>query len=659
MTTTRNNDVAKACCFPHEEYVYAIKPLSHDESKRLFFKRIFGHEEECYHELKEVAEEILKKCGGLPLAIVNIASLLAIKPLSKQEWERVRNFISYALEQHQELEVVRRILFISYCDLPPHLKICLLHLSVFPEDFEIGRSHLIWRWIAEGSIAEQRGHNLEEVGEKYFNELLNRNMIQPIGVDYCGRARACRVHDIMLDVIISLSTEENFSTVLNGQNFAPSTNKIRRLSLQGNCEEYITWLRTNSLSHVRSISVFGCIKKFPPPRELQNLRVLDVKHCYNLEGDHVHIEDFGSLKQLRYLSLGNNIKIPQQIGKLQLLQTLDLSAAKIKELPETIVQLCQLVRLLLRRSVKLPNGIGNMVALEELSWFDGSRNSPEVVLELGNLINLEVLFVCWRAKGAISDKGRYGKSLVSSLCKLGEQNLRSLRIEDDNGSSVKFLVDSWHPPPSHLKIFQTFGLFYLPRFPKWISSISKLNCLDINMEQMVQEDLQVFKNLPALLCLRILAKEPLQETLTISCSGFQYLREFCSYRSDYELGLTYLKNKKNVMGVMFETGAMPKLERLKFGFYAHDALSAYGVGFDFGIHHLTSLKHLSVHINCRGAKAWEVEATQAAIRSAAALLPNHPTPDIRIYGEADMAKDEDQREDADGANVPEKQDGTK
>jgi hypothetical protein len=228
----------------------------------------------------------------LPLAIVNIASLLATKRHSKQEWERVRTTLDSELGQDHELGVVKRILFLSYYDLAH----CLLDLSIFPEDHKISRLRLIRRWMAQGFIIEMQGECLEDTGERYINELINRNMIQPVDIiDYSGIPRACRVHDIILDLIITLSTKENFVTIMYDQELTASTHKIRRLSIQGSCEEKKPWQATNSLSHVRSLNVFGDAKKIPPLLKFEALRVLDLEDCSETEDG-----DIGNLIHLRY-----------------------------------------------------------------------------------------------------------------------------------------------------------------------------------------------------------------------------------------------------------------------------------------------------------------------------------------------------------------------
>jgi len=141
ITTTRNFDVAKA-----SGKVYKLKPLSYDDSMKLFYTRLSGADRK-FHEF---SEKILKKCASIPLAIITMASLLAGKP--ECEWSMVYNFIGLDTGGNREAEDTMTILSFSYYDLPPDLRTCLLYLSTYPEDYEIQKDSLIWKWIAEGFI---------------------------------------------------------------------------------------------------------------------------------------------------------------------------------------------------------------------------------------------------------------------------------------------------------------------------------------------------------------------------------------------------------------------------------------------------------------------------------------------------------------------------
>uniref|UniRef100_M8BQQ5 Disease resistance protein RPP13 n=1 Tax=Aegilops tauschii TaxID=37682 RepID=M8BQQ5_AEGTA len=189
MTTTRIAGISNVCCSSSDDIVYQMKPLPDDDSRKLFYKRIFPQGIKCPDELEEVSRKILKKYGEVPLAIITIASILAsdgpdkqIKP--KYHWDNILGSIGRGLEEGDSAKDMQRILSYSYYDLPSHLKACLLYLSIFSEDFELRRDRLIWMWIAEGFVqGGKKETGLFELGESYFNELANRNLIQPIDVD--------------------------------------------------------------------------------------------------------------------------------------------------------------------------------------------------------------------------------------------------------------------------------------------------------------------------------------------------------------------------------------------------------------------------------------------------------------------------------------------
>ncbi|KAI4977400.1 hypothetical protein ZWY2020_057312 [Hordeum vulgare] len=346
IVTTRITNVAKSSCSNSSDHLYQMPPLNDVDSQRLFFKRIFNSDNSCPTQLEDVSARILRKCGGVPLAIITIASLLSHKPQTPDEWERLQDSIGAGLsyECHGDGNDMRHILLLSYWDLPHHLKTCLLYLCIYPEDAEIPCEELKWKWIAEGFLAAKRG-NLYEEAQSCFNELVNRSMIQLLHAD-SFKEKYCQVHDMVLDLIISLSDEENFATVLNGvPNSLPS--KIRRLSLQSSWFEQKGEIQaiTRSKLHVRSLNVFRVTKETPPLVDFLSLRVFDIS-MHHSSWENKYIRNIGSFYELRYLSIHTTslTKLPEDIGKLQNLETLDLRRTSIIKLPSTTARLQKLLK---------------------------------------------------------------------------------------------------------------------------------------------------------------------------------------------------------------------------------------------------------------------------------------------------------------------------
>ncbi|TVU31426.1 hypothetical protein EJB05_23110, partial [Eragrostis curvula] len=109
LVTTRIASIAKLCSSHHHGTVYELRPLRETDSSNLFYKRTFGSEDLCPINVRDVANEIIKRCGGLPLAIITMASLMTTKSNRREEWVSVRNSMGLGLKNYN-VEGMERIL---------------------------------------------------------------------------------------------------------------------------------------------------------------------------------------------------------------------------------------------------------------------------------------------------------------------------------------------------------------------------------------------------------------------------------------------------------------------------------------------------------------------------------------------------------------------
>ncbi|XP_019154256.1 PREDICTED: disease resistance protein RPP13-like [Ipomoea nil] len=99
------------------------------------FCNVFG-QTEFLSVFEQIGRNIVKKCNGLPLAIFVIASLLSKTEAAVEKWNNVvENVSRYVIGDSNY--ACSKILYLSYNQLPHHLKACFLYFGVFPEDYEI------------------------------------------------------------------------------------------------------------------------------------------------------------------------------------------------------------------------------------------------------------------------------------------------------------------------------------------------------------------------------------------------------------------------------------------------------------------------------------------------------------------------------------------
>ncbi|KAL0310253.1 UNVERIFIED_CONTAM: putative late blight resistance proteinR1B-14 [Sesamum calycinum] len=183
--------------------------LEENKSWDLFCKIVFGEEGGCPLELEEIGKTIAKNCNGLPLSVIVIGSLLAKSEKARDYWEYIAENLSSIINL-EENERCLRILFMSYKELPIHLRSCFLYMGVYLEDKRIRASRLRKLWVAEGLLKPISGKSLEEVAKVYTKELIDRNLMMIDSLGCMGKIKFCKMHDLLRDLCIREAKKERF-----------------------------------------------------------------------------------------------------------------------------------------------------------------------------------------------------------------------------------------------------------------------------------------------------------------------------------------------------------------------------------------------------------------------------------------------------------------
>ncbi|XP_028102439.1 disease resistance protein RPM1-like [Camellia sinensis] len=580
LLTTRIVNVASTSCRESHGYIYEMKALSQEESWTLFCNKTFQGKD-CPPHLIELSESILRRCEGLPLAIVVISGLLVSKDQgSVDEWELVNR----CLGAEVEVSYLKKILLLSYSDLPYYLKSCLLYLSCFPEDHLIDWMSTIRLWIAEGFVeVKELGKTLEEVAEAYLYELLNRSLIQVATRRLDRRIKNCRIHDLLREIILSKSRDHNFLTIAGeGEGNMRCPEKARRLSIHNTLPDIPE--QGKCFSRLRSLLMFGVdepmSKSSMPLLFNGGLRLLKVLHLSSasLERFPGHVV---KLFHLKYLSLrGTNVKVlPKSIGLLWNLETLDLKNTYVRELPIEVLRLQKLRHLLLyhdetghiyfpfhfRHGFEAPSKIGGLQSLQKLCFLEANHaNGSTLMKEIGRLTQL-------RRLGILKLRREDGVGLCLSIEKLS--NLRSLgvtSIEDDEILDLQSLSAA----PQFLQRLYLTGR--LEKLPQWITSLHGLTRLSLWWSKLRDDPLKSLQDFPNLVRLSLAYEAYEGEGLCFKAGRFQRLKRLSLIRL------------KGLRWLTMEEGTMSRLEDLYF--WNCELLEEL----PSGIEHLSNLKYLEL-----------------------------------------------------------------
>ncbi|KAF6987112.1 hypothetical protein CFC21_004789 [Triticum aestivum] len=643
VVTTRFKSVAVACCrqngFPYEH-----KPLDKKKSYNLF-RQIIPN---APHHPTDVASDVLKKCGGLPLVITVVAGLVASKLSSGPSAStldhylpEVANALSGELETNLTTQGVTKILERCYTDLPADLKTCLLYMSMFPKGRSISRKRLIRRWISEGFIIEKHGKTVEEVAEDCFNELIVRNLIRAVSNSSNGKVKNYQIHDMVLEYIVSKSSTENFITVVGGHWQTPFPSyKVRRLSVQRSDEKET--VQRMKLSHVRSLTAFesfkelhSCLLKF------QILQVLDLESCRDLSSH--RLDKICKMHQLKYLSLRRTDigEIPSQIGMLEYSEVLDIRETKVRQLPKSVKQLKQMTHLLTgnkskKMAVTLTEEMTNMTALETLSGvgiYGRSRSnqgktgifkaatsgtSKEVIQSLEKLTNLKKLslYIIGMLEKANEE------SLLSAIEHLSSCSLKFLAIDDGFTGFLENSFSSSKAPPEHLHTLELSGM--LRKLPQWIERLHSLGKLTLSLTSLKKGTLKDLGKLPQLFSL-IFSIDATNDPSVLKIID-QNTSESGGEIFVLPGGFEKLKLLRFVAIMLpplsFLGGAMPVLQRLELRFRISEGVH--------GLENLASLQQVFLTVSSKAPKAAE------EIKRLASKIGSLPSVIVDEYNESSV-----------------------
>ncbi|XP_022897995.1 disease resistance protein RPM1-like [Olea europaea var. sylvestris] len=550
IVTTRDNAVASYSSVM-EENVCRLEPLAPKHSLTLFCQQTFQGRP-CPSHLEKITNNILQRCGGLPLAIKSIGAFLASKSNRPDEWDVLYQSLGAELAGTQTLRNLNTILLLSFNDLPYYLKLCLLYMAIYPEYHLIKYNSLIRLWIVEGFVNEIGGQTVEQVAQGYLKELANKNLIRVVKSKENGNIKSCRINYFLREKLLQKAKRQSFLMIVGKNSNGRWDKNARRLSIHGSWENFNPQMSGKKL---RSLLAFGVtdLKSMSSILELLKsctmLKVLDLSGL-PLESFPKVITKLLLLKHL-YLRRTKIKSIPRSIKKLQELEALDLKHSLVTELPIEILQLQKLRHLVISRyegyvehsyapmekflGFKLPNGIEALNSLYQLAFIEAI---PGIIEEIGNIKELRRLFIFKLGR-------EHGMMVCSSIEKL--PNLQSLALFPKTENEILDL-DHISSPPASLQELSVSGR--LEKFPHWIKSLDNLVKVYFRWSRLRDDPLQYLQDLPSLVRLEILDGY-VGEELCFKAGKFQSLKKL------------YLDTFESLKQVIIEEGAMPNLKRIK------------------------------------------------------------------------------------------------
>ncbi|XP_028121294.1 disease resistance protein At4g27190-like [Camellia sinensis] len=361
--------------------------------------------------LNDVAREVCKECGGLPIAVVTVAKAMKGKS-NLEEWKNAAQELKKSVPTNIEGvdQLVYKSLRLSYDYLQDEeAKACFLLCSLFPEDHDILVEDLVRYGMGlrlfknVDTVQEVRGR-----ANSVISNLINSCLLLASDEQDC-----IKMHDVVRDVAIFIGSKKHF--VRAGCNLKD-------------------WPNMDSLDQYTGLSLMGNqISNLPEVLECPKLQILLLQYNEN-EWSCSH-EFFSRMKALSVLDLSqlghnfdNLIRSPDAFNNQMCLRTLVLDGIKFGD-TKFLGQLKTLEVLSLRRAFfsEAPNAIRELTNLRLLDMTESHHEFPIPATMVLPLFHLEELYLFGITSSSI---GYPAVEVVAALRSLPRLKMLTISIPD-------------------------------------------------------------------------------------------------------------------------------------------------------------------------------------------------------------------------------------
>ncbi|KAM7522641.1 hypothetical protein LguiA_012543 [Lonicera macranthoides] len=493
---------------------YGMRRLSEAQSWELLNARV-----PVPLELEEVAREIMRKCMGLPLAILTAGEMLSRTPKDHGRWSEVLNQPHLQLDSRTSKAIVEA--------LPPNLKECIYCFKLFREDYDVPKRRLFALWVAEELVQNENGsgESPEKLAEKCLMELVHLDFIQVREWKTDGKVKTCRLNQTLRENwLLKLLAEGSVRRLADHLDYRDDcfshihiSGRLSRSYLQ----QYYRYVQSFLSFDLREgpapgLDIGNFLNKGIGMGCFKMLRVIDLENVVRPKLPN----SIGNITQLRYLGLRYTYLavLPSSIGNLPNLRTLDLKHTCIRRLPSSVWKMQQLQHLYLTESYRHrfvpPPGNCSLRNIQTLRGVFVDEETP-FSDSLDRLVSLRKLGLACRL--TLSQQ----KALAKWIVKLN--NLESLRLR-----SIDEMVQ-----PSELYVEDLSGLKNLSNiylFGKLVNPVvindfpMSLTEITLSLSELIDDPAPRLEKLPNLMTLNLYARSYVGKKMVCSVGGFPLLR---------------------------------------------------------------------------------------------------------------------------------------